>query len=44
MASPLDITTSIGYISAKMRSSALMKVYLWSTNDGNASWTVNGCQ
>ena len=21
-----------------------MKAYLWSTNDGNASWTVNGRQ
>ena len=21
-----------------------MKAYLWSTNDGNASWTVSGCQ
>ena len=35
---------SIGYISAKTRSSALKKAYLWSTNDGNASWTVNGRQ
>ena len=35
---------SIAYISAKMRSSALMKAYLWSTNDGNASWTVDGHQ
>ena len=25
-----------------MRSSVLKKAYLWSTNDGNASWTVNG--
>ena len=21
-----------------------MKAYVWSTNDGIASWTVNGCQ
>ena len=21
-----------------------MKAYLWSTNDGSASWTVSGCQ
>ena len=34
----------IDYISTKTRSSALMKAYLWSTNDGNASWTVNGRQ
>ena len=27
-----------------MQSSALMKAYLWSTNDGNASWTINGSQ
>ena len=34
----------IVYISAKTRSSALMKAYLWSTNDGNTSWIVNECQ
>ena len=33
---------SIAYISAKTRSLALMNAYLWSTNDGNASWAVNG--
>ena len=27
---------------AATRRSALMKAYLWSTNNGNASWTVNG--
>ena len=27
-----------------MRNSALMKAYLWSTNDGNDSWTINGSQ
>ena len=32
---------SIGYISAKTQSLVLMKAYLWSTNDGKASWTVN---
>ena len=32
---------SIAYISATTRRSALMNAYLWSTNDGNASWTVN---
>ena len=31
----------IGYISAFW---VLMKAYLWSTNDGNASWTINGHQ
>ena len=36
--------TSNAYISAKLWSSALMKPYLWSANDGNASWTVNGRQ
>ena len=35
---------SIGYISAKTWSSALMKAYLWSTNNGNVSWTVNGVE
>ena len=35
---------SIDYISRKTRSSSLMKAYLWSTNDANASWTVNGRQ
>ena len=35
---------SIAYISAKTRSSALMKAYSWCTNDGNASWPVNGRQ
>ena len=34
---------SSAYIFAKMQSSALMKPYVWS-NDGNASWTVNGHQ
>ena len=34
----------ITYISAKTRSSVLMKAYLWSTNNGNASLTVNGHQ
>ena len=33
--------TSIAYISAKMWSSVLRKAYLWSTNDGSTSWTVN---
>ena len=27
-----------------MPSSVLMKAYLWSTNDDDASWTVNGRQ
>ena len=27
-----------------MQSSALMKTSLWSTNDGNANWTVTGRQ
>ena len=31
-------------ISAKTQSSELMKAYLRSTNDGNASWTINGHQ
>ena len=34
-------------VSAKMWTLALMKaysLYLWSTNDGNTSWTVNWCQ
>ena len=31
-------------ISAKTWSSALMKAHLWSTNDGNTSWTINGRQ
>ena len=35
---------SIAYISAKTQSSTLMKAYPWSTNDGNASWSVNGHQ
>ena len=35
---------SIGHISAKTRSSPRMEYYLWSTNDGNASWAVNGHQ
>ena len=35
---------SVAYISAKTCSSRLMKAYLWSTNDGSASWTVDGCQ
>ena len=35
---------SINYIFAKTWSSALLKAYLWSTNDNNASWTVNGHQ
>ena len=30
------------HISVKMCTSTLLKVYLWSTNDGKASWTVNG--
>ena len=33
---------SINFISAKTRSLELMKAYLWSTNDGNASLTLNG--
>ena len=38
MAIPLDIyDASIAYISAQTRSSVLMKAYLWSTNNGNAS-------
>ena len=32
---------SITYISAKTWSSALMKAYLWSTKNGNASWIIN---
>ena len=36
--------TSIDYISAKTHCSALMKAYLWSTNDGDASWNVDGLQ
>ena len=32
---------SNAYFSAKTRSSALIKVYLWYINEGNASWTVN---
>ena len=32
---------SIDYITDKMPSLALMKAYLWSTNDYNASWTVS---
>ena len=28
-------------IFVKMGTSALMKAYVWSTNSGNASWTVN---
>ena len=36
--------TSIEDISSKIWSSALIKTYLWSTNDGNASWTVNESQ
>ena len=36
--------TSINYISATTWSSALTKACLWSTNNCNASWTVNGCQ
>ena len=35
---------SIAYISVKTQSSALMEAYLWSTDNGNASWTVNGRQ
>ena len=35
---------SISCIAAKAQSSAFMKAYLMSTNGGNASWTVNGCQ
>ena len=35
---------SIAYIPAKTQSSALMKAYLWSTNDGNVRWTVKGHQ
>ena len=35
---------SIAYISGKMWSSVLIKAYLWSINDGNASWNGNGCQ
>ena len=27
-----------------MQTSALMKGYLWSTNNGNASWTIKGHQ
>ena len=38
MAAPLDIYAFIDYISAKTRSSALMKAYLWSTNDDNDSY------
>ena len=33
---------SIDYLSAKTWSSALMQSYLWCTNDGNSSCTVNG--
>ena len=36
--------TSYALFSAKSCSSVLMKAYVWSTNDGNASWTVNVCQ
>ena len=35
---------SFTYISAETCSSVRMKAYLWSTNDGNASWSVNGSQ
>ena len=35
---------SIAYIFAEMRSSTLMKAYSWSTNNDNASWTINLCQ
>ena len=42
MAAPLDVLHFYWLISAKIRSSALyMKADLWSTNDGNASWTIN---
>ena len=34
----------IVYISAKTRSSAPMKAFLWSIRDGNARWNVNGRQ
>ena len=47
MAAPaiLRLCDSIAYyISAKTRSSALMKAYVWSTNDDNASCTVKGRQ
>ena len=32
------------YISTKMWTSALTKANLWSTNDGKASWSINGRQ
>ena len=35
---------SFSYISAKTHISALMNAYLWSTNNGNAIWTINGRQ
>ena len=35
---------SNAYILVKTSSSALAKVFLWSTTDDKASWTVNGRQ
>ena len=32
------------YISAKTRTSALMKASLWSTSSGKANWNIDGCQ
>ena len=40
MAAHLIYYASIDYISAETRSSAFMKVYLWSTNYDNATLTV----
>ena len=38
------INSYLKYISSKMRSSALVKAYLWSSNDGKASWIIRGRQ
>ena len=44
MATPWIYYAPIAFSSVKTPSSFLMKAYLWFTNDGNASWTINGRQ
>ena len=42
----VECITLLTHNSAKMWTPALtcMKAYLWSTNNGNARWTINGHQ
>ena len=41
---PVECITRRTHISVKPWTSALTKVYLWYTDDGKVSWTINGHQ